>query len=189
MGFYIEMKKSNPLGLGGEEFKEASTPQVFWALFGLAGFALTCMGLAAHSLLSTLLKTGDIWDLLLVSAIFSCVPIYLTIGLKLIWVRRFVSFNSNTLVLGYRFGHFPFWFRRVSKQQVVLAELVNLRPSSNLAPLQHRDSQYFVRGHWRLVLKLRNGKRLNLDRHTEQGALLPLYHSVLNWLNPGSGVK
>lgn len=179
MGFYIELKKTDS---NGQEFKELSPPQVFWTLYGLAGFALTCMGLAAHALLAKLLTTGDVWDLILVGSIIAAVPIYLLIGIKLAWVRKFIRFQEDTLVSGYTLWNYPLPLLKLKKDEVDDLLLVNHRPSANVAPAQHEDSQYYIRGHWRILLKTKSGKLITLDRHTEKGALHSLQNSVRAWL-------
>ena len=178
MGFYIELKKADT---NGREFRETAPPQVFWTLYGLAGFALTCMGLAAHSLLVTLLNTGDPWDLVLVGSIFSAVPMYLLIGLKLVWMRKFIRFEENGVQLGLFVGKKPIVLKRIKREDITDVLLINQRPSENVAPIQHDDSQYFIRGHWRLLLNTKDGKSVVLDRHTEKGALHSLQNSARNW--------
>jgi hypothetical protein len=180
MGFYIELKKTEA---SGDKFLEQSPPQVFWTLYGLAGFALTCMGLAAHSLLLTLLNTGDPWDLLLVSSIFSAIPIYLLIGIKLLWIRKFITFNHDNLEMGFSLWKSRFLVSKLDKQKIAEVLLVNERPSANVAPVQHDNSQYFIRGHWRLLVKTKDGKNIILDRHTEKGALHSLQNKVRSWTN------
>jgi hypothetical protein len=179
MGFYFELKKT---GSDNLEFREQGVPQVFWTLYGLAGFALTCMGLAAHSLLVTLLNTGDPWDLILIGSIFFSVPVYLLIGVKLLWVRKFVQLEPNQLALGYFVGSRRFTLKRLPKSEIKEVLLINQRPSSNVAPARHGDSQYYIRGHWRLLVNTKSGKHLVLDRHTEKGALHSLQSSLRTWL-------
>jgi hypothetical protein len=179
MGFYIELKKTDAQG---NEFREQKPPQVFWTLFGLAGFALTCMGLAAHALLRKLLTTGDPWDLAMVGAILSFVPFYLAIGIKLLCIRKYIEFAPQDLFIGYRIGNSTFRFKTVKKTDVGEVLLINQKPSANLAPAQHTDPQYYIRGHWRLILKTKNGRLITLDRHTEKGALNPLENRVKEWV-------
>ena len=50
------------------------------------------------------------------------------------------------------------------------------------AAIHHDDGQYFIRGHWRVIALLKNGKQLTLDRHTEKGALTLLYRNLCLWL-------
>lgn len=179
MGFYIEL---NPVGDSGQEFRETEIPPVFWMLYLIAGFALLCMGLAAHTLLKDLARIGSGWDLAIVYAIISAVPFYFLIGFKLGALRRFVRFTDGTLAVGYQIGKTPFRERKIAKKQIQEILLVNLRPSPNLAPQRHLDAQYYIRGHWRVVALLKNGKRIALDRHTEKGALEPLYKNLCTWL-------
>lgn len=179
MGFYIELKKTDS---AGQEFKELSPPQVFWTLYGLAGFALTCMWIAAHSLLFKLLTTGDAWDLILVGSIIAAVPIYILIGIKLAWVRKFIRFQGDTLVCGYMLWTYPLTLLNLKRAEVEDLLLVNRRPSANVAPAQHADSQYYIRGHWRILLKTKSGRLITLDRHTEKGALHSLQNSIRTWL-------
>lgn len=180
MGFYIELKKT---ANQGNEFREQKPPQVFWTLYALAGFALTCMGLAAHSLLIQLLNTRDPWDLLLVGSIFSAVPVYILIGIKLLWIRKYIRFSADEMVLGYFVGQNDFNLKKINKSEVTELMLLNQKPSANVAPAHHTDPQYYIRGHWRLILKTKEGKMITLDRHTEKGALHALQNSVETWLN------
>jgi len=179
MGFYIELKKSDNHGL---EFREQGVPQVFLTLYGLCGFALTCMGLAAHSLLNTLLKTGDPLDLALVGSVIGVLPIYLLIGIKLFWVRKFIQFEGESLIAGYDIGKRRVRLNHYRKNEIQELLLINQRPSPNVAPVQHPDSQYYIRGHWRLLLKTHQGKLVTLDKHTEKEALHSLQKSVNVWL-------
>lgn len=179
MGFYLELKKTDSQGL---QFKEQNPPPVFWTLYGLAGFALSCMGLAAHSLLFQLVSNGDPWDLLLVGSIMTAVPIYLGIGFKLLWVRKYILFSHDQVQIGYTIGSGSFTIRTLKRSDVVDVYLINQKPSSNVAPTHHEDPQYYIRGHWRLILKTKNGKLVPLDRHTEKGALESLLNSSTSWL-------
>ena len=179
MGFYIDLKRVTPNSL---DFSETKTPQVFWMLFGLAGFALTCMGLAAHNLLLDLLKSGDLFDTLLVGGVTFFVPAYFITGIKLAVVRKKVKFSGEYLVVGFFMGQIPVWFKKISRVEIDSYEIINRRPSPNVAAKRHQDSQYHIRGHWRLMLKLKNGKSITLDRHTEKGALHSLQNSLRTWL-------
>lgn len=179
MGFYIELKK---LDSSGTEFRENAPPQVFWTLYGLAGFALTCMGLSAHSLLATLLNTGDPWDLVLVGSILLAVPFYLLVGIKLFWVRKFILFDPNSIQMGFLIGKKRFTLSQVAKNDISETLLINQRPSENVARVQHDDPQYFIRGHWRLIIKTKKGESIVLDRHTEKGALHSLLNSTRTWM-------
>ena len=106
MGFYIDLA---PVGFDLERFEEGSIPSVFWVLYAITGFALLCMGLAAHSLLGDLAKMGSGLDLALVFLILSAVPVYVLIGFKLGALRRFVSFSASVLpVLSGLSGPYPF---------------------------------------------------------------------------------
>ncbi len=177
MGFYIEMRKSPTPG----GFLESPPPAVFWALYAFAGFALGCMGGAAHTLLGDLAKSGSAFDRGLVWSIWAMFPVYLLIGLKLWAVRRFVLFEKDGITFGYHFFKRRFLERHVSRGDLADFNLVNHRPHPNLAPTQHEDSQYYIRGHWRVVVTNREGKDFVLDRHTEKGALGPLYRELRHW--------
>ncbi len=177
MGFYFEMQKA-----GGTEFAEGKTPGVFWTLYVFLGFALLCMGLAAHALLGDLARSGDWFDVALVWMLYACAPLYVGIGLWLGFVRRFVKTESGTLIVGRRFGSRPFWQKRISKPEITAIALVNRRPAENNAPLHHDDSQYYIKGHWRVVAWRKNAKPVTLDKHTEREMLVPMEADLTAWL-------
>lgn len=179
MGFYIELKKTDDSGM---EFRDQNPPPVFWTLYGLAGFALTCMGLAAHSLLFKLLTTGDLWDLVLVGCILSSVPIYILIGLKLLLIRKYIRFSDDLVMLGYKVGNYEFNLKNLHRSEISELLLANRKPSANVAPAHHQDPQYYIRGHWLLMLKTSHDKFVTLDRHTEKEALYPLENRIKDWL-------
>lgn len=177
MGFYIELLPSSPQM---NRFQENAIPPIFWILYGIAGFALFCMGAAAHAVLGDLLKAGSTFDLVILSLIFSAVPLYLLIGFKLLFVRKFVSIEEGILQFGYTVAGKPVRVRRFSPGGVEAVLLLNRKPSPNVAVRIHEDSQYHLRGHWRVFLQV--GKKfITLDKHTEKGALEPLYLRVLYW--------
>lgn len=177
MGFYIDLV---PVGPRMERFEESAIPSVFWVLYGILGFALLCMGTAAHAVLGDLLKIGSTFDLVVLSLIFSALPIYLLLGIKLLFVRKFVSLDRETLKRGFRFAGKEVLVKRFSKRDAEEILLVNRKPSPNVAVRVHDDSQYHLRGHWRILLRSGN-KYFTLDKHTDPGALEPLYRQVLSW--------
>lgn len=170
MGFYIDLK---PVGPG--EFKEKEIPFAFYALFGIAGFALLCMGLASHMLLADLVKVGTAFDYVLIGSIAMSVPFYLLMGLKLFFVKKFVSFRNGMIYYGFTFKGKTFYQKQIALKDIVNVELVNKRPTKNVAPVMHNNVQYHINGHWRLLLTLRNGKTAILDKHTDIDALKPMY--------------
>lgn len=179
MGFYIDLQRAPTAEC---EFAELGTPPVFWVLYAIAGFALSCMGAAAHAVMRDLARLGSELDVALVWAILASVPFYFLVGLKLVSVRKFVRFEGDTLEAGYRvFGH-AIYHRVVRKDQIRGIALVNQRRAPNVAPGQHEDRQYYVRGHWRLVVQRASGRDLVLDRHTDEAALEPLRAALLSWL-------
>lgn len=178
MGFYIELKKIDSLG---NEFREQNPPPVFWTLFGIAGFALTCMFLASHSLLEKLLNNGDPIDLFLVGILFITIPVYFIIGFKLACLRKYLLFTPSKLSMGYSIGTTKLTARTVNRLEIDEVLLINQKPSANVAPSHHTDPQYYIRGHWRLVLKTHKGKIVTLDRHTERAALQLLEATTKTW--------
>ncbi len=174
MGFYLELY---PLS-GEDEYREQAVPKVYWILYGLAGFALTCMFTAAYRLLADLVRMGDPWDLALVGLILSAAPIYFLLGIKMLWIRKFVRFGSGKIGVGFRMGRWKLCESSLPLESIQSVELINRRPSANLAPVQHGDNQYFIRGHWKVFVVAKNGKEIVLDRHTEKEALEPLWNRV-----------
>ena len=177
MGFYFDLQASSGKGL----YQETRVPTYFWGLFAFAGFALACMYGAAYSVMGDLAKVGTRWDKLVLFTILMSLPLYLLVGLKLLLVRKEVRFFGSTLEIGFRFGERFFWKKSVDKANVAEVCLENQKPAPNLAPRQHRDSQYFIRGHWRVRVIQRNGKAIAVDKHTERGALEPLYDDLTAW--------
>lgn len=178
MGFYLELKRNARVP---SEFIEAEIPSTFWVLYTVAGFALTCMGVAAFALLIDLARTGSKWDQVLVITILTAVPIYTAIGLKLAGLRKFVNYSTDSLQAGYRLFGMTVFRRVVSRAEIVGVSLLNKKPSQNVAPLVHDDKQYYLRGHWRVVLQLKNGRLITIDKHTEEAALYPLYENLQKW--------
>jgi hypothetical protein len=184
MGFYLELRHVPSL----EEFSESEIPRAFWALYLIAGFALICMGLAAHTLLGDLLRMGSFWDWALVTLILLTLPIYFLIGLKLGGIRKFISTQGNELQVGYRCFGKKLFFRRTAVSEIKEITLYHKARSTNFAPQEHEDAQYYVRGHWRVGALLKNGKQFTLDRHTEEAALVPLADTLRVWLRAKDSV-
>lgn len=181
MGFYLEL-----FPVAGEtEYREQAVPNVFWILYGLAGFALACMFGAAYSLLGDLAKAGSTFDRALIGSILSAVPIYVLLGVKMAWVRKFARYDARGVEVGHRLAGKTLWKRFVPWAEVKSVELVNQRPTANLAPRQHGDAQYYIRGHWRLLLVTRENKEVVLDRHTEKEMLEPLFTDLRSTLLGG----
>lgn len=178
MGFYLELRRQNTLPL---EFSEEEIPVSFWFLFIVAGFALACMGAAAFTLFGDLWNRGDGWDKLLILTIFSSVPFYLAIGFKLFCVRKFVQLDGDTLKMGFRIGNLRWALRKLTRSQIRNIDLNNRRPTSNLAPREHDNPQYYIRGHWRLMAQPTTGREFALDKHTEKEMLEDLNQAVVSW--------
>ncbi len=170
MGFYIDLK---PVGTG--EFKETEVPFAFYTLFAIAGFALVCMGLASHMLMADLVKVGTAFDFILIGSIAMSVPFYLLMGVKLFFIKKFVSIKNGLVCYGFTFRGKVFYKKQIRLSDATSVALINKRPTKNVAPVMHNNVQYHINGHWRLVLNLKNGKAVVLDRHTDVDALKPMY--------------
>lgn len=175
MGFYIDLK---PVAPG--EFKETEIPFAFWALFAIAGFALLCMGLASHMLLKDLAKVGTTFDFALLGTILLSIPFYLIIGLKLFFIKKYISIQNGEIRYGHTFKGKPFFKKKILVSNISEVSLVNRKPTKNVAPVFHNDQQYHIQGHWRILLKLKTGKTVTLDKHTDVDALKPLYDLLLS---------
>ena len=182
MGFYLELRP----GQKPHEYTEGAPPSVFWALWAIAGFALLCMGLSAHMFLADLLHDGFWFDRLLVSLIYGAVPFFLLIGAKLAFVRRFVHLAPDHLRVGYRvFGREL--ARKIPRSEITAIDLYNQTSGPNLAVSEHDDPQYYYRGHWRVVARLRSGKTVLLDRNTERGMLRGVFRDAQAWFTSHPG--
>jgi hypothetical protein len=183
VGFYVDLTQveDHLSPTKGTEFSEKEMPLYFWGLYACAGFALACMGGAAHALLGDLLRTGTAWDQFLVWAILGFIPLYLGIGLKLASLRKFVRLEESEIRFGYRFFKHTIFERRLERESIREILLLNQKPTANLAPNQHEDQQYYIRGHWRVVVEKKQGRRLIVDKHTEKEALIPLHRTLTQW--------
>jgi hypothetical protein len=181
VGFYFEMKRV-PEAAGPLEYREGKTPGVFWVLYAFLGFALLCMGLAAHALLGDLLRSGEWFDKALVWALYACAPLYLGIGVWLAWAKRFVRAEGDRLRVGRSLGRFTLWQRQMLRLEVAKIGLLNRKPSANYATKLGDDTQYHIKGHWRLVAWRKSGAPLTLDKHTEREMLVPMEADLLAWL-------
>ncbi len=180
MGFYLELRKA--VVDGSIEFREQVPPPVFWLLYFVAGFALVCMGAAAYALLGDLVRSGSFWDVLIVAVILSAVPLYLLLGLKLMSLRKKVLFTDDKITCGFQWRKRLFFRVEVPHSDAREVVILNQRPAPNVAPSHHDDRQYYIRGHWRVGIQLKNGKTVILDRHTEKEALEPLRLQLENWI-------
>jgi len=177
MGFYLELVRvPNKL-----EYRESQIPVVYWALYGIAGFALLCMGLSSHTLIIQLLKR-DFWlDSLLGGAFLTVLPLYLFFGLKLAAIRKYIKFGDD-LEIGFRCFGYPIRRRNLRRSQILSFDLTRHRSSPNVGKFQHQDSQYHNRGHWRLLARMNSEKTVVLDRHTDGELLRPIYEDLREWL-------
>jgi len=178
VGFYFDLRR---VATVSGSYCELGAPVSFWALYGIAGFALICMGGAAYYVLADLAQVGTIWDRAIVILILLAIPAYFVVGVKLAVVRRFVLFSGDTIKVGYRFSKTPVFQKSLTRDQIAKIELINQRPSKNVAPSQHEDAQFYVRGHWKILLTERNKRKVVIDRHTEKGALEGLFEYLLAW--------
>lgn len=164
------------------EYREGPTPPVFWVLYVFLGFALTCMGLAAHALLGDLLRTGDWIDKVLVGVLYSCPLLYLVIGFWLAFTKKYVRYGGAVLKVGRSAGTATLWERRLPKNEISAIEVINRKPAANYAELRHDDAQYYIKGHWRIVAWRKTGGSVTVDKHTEREMLGPLHGELCRWL-------
>ncbi|MEZ4750838.1 MAG: hypothetical protein R3B54_09510 [Bdellovibrionota bacterium] len=176
MGFYFEMQPA-----GEREFKEGPPPPVFWTLYAILGFALACMSGAAFTILRDMAKAGDTLDVALYYFFLSTLPLYLLLGVRLLWVRKYIRIGEDAIRWGFRLGTWSFFQRAVKRDQVENVLFLSKVPTPNMAPQIHDDPQYYFQGHWRLVLRLKSGKEVRLDRHNERAALEELFEWVSGW--------
>jgi len=179
VGFYLQLNQKEK----AVEFCEGRIPGAIIFLYLFTGVALGGMALAAFSLLKDLLVTGVWWDQALVYAIIAMLPVYFFIGLRIFAVRKFVAYEDGRIRLGYRLAGWTLRKHFFPTSEIETIYLKNQRPSPNIASREHDDAQYYFRGHWRVGLQLRSGKQVNIDRHTERGALVSIYSTMKGWLN------
>ena len=181
MGFYLELAK-DPVK---SEYREMSIPPVYWALYVFAGFALVCMGLSAHSLFLELYRSNFWGDRALIWGCLLMLPLYVAVGVKMAGFRKFISWGSGELHIGFRVFGKPMWVSRVSRAGIIRVEIAHLRSSPNVGKGEHTDSQYHNRGHWRVVLTT-SSQTITLDRSTDAGALEGLYREMDRWVKDAS---
>jgi len=177
MGFYLELrpakKSSSP-----EEFIEQPPPATYWVLFLIGVFALVCMGLAAHQVLDGLFDQASMIDWVLLAILFFVVGLFLCVGFKMAFLRKFIRLRNGKLELGFYCVGIPLISKKWNFSEISEVVLYNHKPAPNLAPQHHTDPQYYIRGHWRVLLKSVSGKGYVLDKHVEMEALDPLF----SWL-------
>jgi len=178
MGFYLDLV---PYQSRTTEFREKAPPAYFWVLYTISVFALACMALAAHQVLNGLAQEDSLIDKVLVGTFFLAGIFLFFAGLKFVGLRKFIKLEGNQLDFGFLFFGLPVLKKSFSKSQLSKLELLNKRPVSNLAPQLHDDPQYYVQGHWRLVLVSVEGKKVVLDKHVEKEALTPLLAAIQEW--------
>jgi hypothetical protein len=181
MGFYFEMEK-RPSDGAVLEYTEGRTPGVFWALYVFLGFALVCMGLAAYALLGDLFRSGEWFDKALVWLLYACAPLYLLVGLWLGLVRKFVRAESGALQVGRRFGKGVMWRKTMGRETIEGIALINRKPAENYATRLNDDTQYHIKGHWRVVAWKKGGGAVTLDKHTEKELLAGMERELTAWL-------
>lgn len=177
MGFYIELQRTTPT-----EYSEKEVPGAFFSLYAIAGFALICMGVSAYALLGDLFREGSWFDRAIVLILGLSIPAYLAAGIKIFSIRKFVRFSGKSVSWGYQSFGRSWRVRSVTRDQVQAIELTNRRPSPNIAPRQHDDGQYYIRGHWQLILRTRDGKTHVIDKHTEKEAVSALETDLRVWM-------
>lgn len=173
MGYYFDLEPE-----GTNTFSEQRVPTVFWGLYALLGFALACMGAAAFKVLSDLLNTGSYFDRTLIMCFSLSIVGYLLIGVKLVWVRKFVDFSNDQLTWGFRMGGHVLFLREVARKEITAIDIEHSASTPNQAYQLHADRQYYAQGHWRLIVRTRGGKKLTLDRSSEREALEPMGASL-----------
>lgn len=178
MGFYLDLvpNQSRP-----SEFREVAPPAYFWVLYLISVFALVCMALAAHQVLGGLAKEDSLIDKFLVGSFLLAALFLVITGLKFLGLRKFIKIDRQRIGWGYLFFGYPVLNKSFLRSGISKVDLVNKRPASNLAPQLHDDPQYYVQGHWRLVITSAEGKTRVLDKHVEREALTPLYRAVSDW--------
>lgn len=180
MGFYFDFNK-----LSETEFNESKTPLVFWGLYLLLGLSLLGMGLSAHRIIGELYTHGTWLDRLVILIVpLISIPLYLLTGIRLIWVKKFLLLGSS-LEVGYRIGTHSFLIHKVRKEEIESIELSPNLSSPNLAPLLQSDSEYFAKGHWQVLLRLKTGQLYRIDRHVERDALVELFETLNVWKGLG----
>ncbi len=180
MGFYIEMTRATK----APEYRENFIPFVYFGLLGFSALALVGMAAAAHSVLADLVASGGtFWDGILVYGPIACVPVVIFMAVKLAAARKYLRFEGDRLQWGTRVAGKPFRVQELGRHQVDDFILENHRPKSNLAPAHHDNPAYYIRGHWRLLVRTKEGSQMLLDRHTEREALIPLHDDLKAWLS------
>jgi hypothetical protein len=178
MGFYLELV---PEPTKREEFREVPPPKTYWILYAIAVFAVGCMMAAAYQVLGDLLSAGTVWDLLILGILALVILLFGAVGFKMAALRRFIRVAGTQLQTGYFCFGYPLVLRKVNREDVKEVVLLNQKPAPNLAPQFHDDPQYFIRGHWRVVVYSNHHPPLLIDKHVEKEALESIYQWVSEW--------
>jgi hypothetical protein len=178
MGFYLEIV---PEPLKREEFREVPPPKTYWILYGIAVFAVGCMMAAAYQVLGDLLSAGTVWDWLILGVLALVILLFGAVGFKMAALRRFIRLVGKQLQTGYFCFGYPIVLRKVNRDEVKEVSLFNHKPAPNLAPQFHDDPQYFIRGHWRVMVYPTRRRPILIDKHVEKEALESIYQWVSTW--------
>ncbi|NBX91884.1 MAG: hypothetical protein EB078_05625 [Proteobacteria bacterium] len=178
MGFYLELV---PQENNTREFRELPPPSSFWVLYLVGIFALSCMGAAAYAVLGGLFSQASLLDGIILGTIAGFLLLFAAVGFKMLALRKFIRWPENRLQVGFLIFGQPWILKSFVRREIETVEVVNHKPAPNRAPDFHDDPQYFVKGHWRLILVLKNKKTFVLDKHVEREAIQPLYNLVSSW--------
>jgi len=178
MGFYLELV---PEPTKSKEFKEVSPPTTYWILYAIAIFAVGCMMGAAHHVLGGLLAAGSIWDWMILGVLGLVFLLFGAIGFKMAALRRFIRVEGDQLQTGYFCLGYPLVLRKANRDEVREIVLLNQKPAPNLAPQFHDDPQYFIRGHWRVIVYPKHTRPILIDKHVEKEALELVHQWVNAW--------
>lgn len=184
MGFYLELA---PHRERNKEFIEVAPPVTYWVLYAIGIFAIACMLAAAHQVLGGLLSEGTVLDWLILAILGFVFVLFAAVGFKMAALRRFIRVQSAQLQIGYFCFGYPVILRQIGRGQVKEVILLNQKPAANMAPRFHDDPQYFVRGHWRVLVYPNQQRPILIDKHVEKEALESIYHWVHTWWKDATG--
>ncbi len=161
--------------------KTYGLPYIFWGYALGICLVILFMFLAIKAPILKLIQLGDETDALLGYALFSFLALLPTTLLSFFFYEKRIIKTKNEFILEYRTFGLKFFSEKFIPQSENPLEVSAFLSSPNVARTKgHEESAGFQnKGYFILWLKTKDGKRINIDRHSRKADLIKL-ESLLN---------
>jgi hypothetical protein len=161
--------------------KTYGLPYIFWGYALGICLVILFMFLAIKAPILKLIQLGDEADALLGYALFSFLALLPTTLLSFFFFEKRIIKTKNEFILEYRTFGLKFFSEKFIPHSENPLEVSAFLSSPNMARTKgHEESAGFQnKGYFILWLKTKDGKRINIDRHSRKADLIKL-ESLLN---------